>query len=280
MKVTELFTKTTFEGSWTHSEYTDHEGDEISLAMYNDFEHFLKNNPRFNDATVEKFGRDAFIKNGVRVYPFRDKWREVDNLEMYLIKLKGRTYAFGYRRTDFYSRGMTKFVFKRFYPADEVKPTRKRKGISFKKVEVAEGSDPINAVTYRSDCQIRALAAATGIDYYLIHNEMSKMGWSSKDTGNTNTYVNNVCRWDEILKMCGYKREEVWDNYSVKNGCESRVLNGVKGMTVKTAVAKLPKGRFIISVRSHVCTVVNNELYDSWNSQNCRVRRIFRITKI
>ncbi len=88
-------------------------------------------------------------------------------------------------------------------------------------------------------------------------------------------------RWTEVLALHNLKKTKVWSKWRA-NWDEGKqvILKDVKGMTVNTAAKLLPKGKFVIGVNRHVLAIVDNKIYDGWDSQKTRVRSIFQIDNL
>ena len=94
---------------------------------------------------------------------------------------------------------------------------------------------------------IRAIAKVTGQSWTDIYWELTDLGFSLGDWGNSN-YV-----WREFLLRQGFKQ------YALPDLCPACY-------TVAKFAADHANGTFVLATGSHVVAVIDGEYYDSWNS--------------
>ena len=110
------------------------------------------------------------------------------------------------------------------------------------------------------DCVCRAIAIASGRDYKDVYNSLKKAIGGSPRNG---VYTNkpNFKRW------------------MTENGFEWVSCAGIgKKIAVHFVEGELPKGKMVCSVAKHYVAVVDNIVYDTWDSRyNCfgELRRIY-----
>ena len=99
------------------------------------------------------------------------------------------------------------------------------------------------------DCVIRAISKLTEKDWDSVYVDITLQGFVMKDMPSSNSV------WGSYLTSKGYRRGVIPntcpDCYTVRNFCEDR-----------------PYGRFLLSIGTHVVTVVDGDYYDSWDSGN------------
>lgn len=97
------------------------------------------------------------------------------------------------------------------------------------------------------DCVIRAICKAEGKEWELVYTELCVYGMVYGDLPNANEI------WDRYLRDKGYKR------YAIPNTCPDC-------MTVAQFAADNPIGTYILATGTHVVTVQDGTIYDSWDS--------------
>jgi hypothetical protein len=97
------------------------------------------------------------------------------------------------------------------------------------------------------DCVVRAISAAMNQSWERTYVDLCIEGFTFRDMPN----ANNV--WDSYLKSKGFKR------YVVPNTCPDCY-------TVEDFVKDFPRGVYVLGFGGHVATVIDGDLYDSWNS--------------
>ena len=97
------------------------------------------------------------------------------------------------------------------------------------------------------DCSTRALAKALDISWEQAYVLKSVNGFQMGNEGVSDEV------WGSVLRQNGYKRYLVPDScpdcYTVEQFCEDH-----------------PEGTFVVKSQDHVATVVDGNLYDSWDS--------------
>ena len=105
-----------------------------------------------------------------------------------------------------------------------------------------------NPVANRTgDCAVRAIAKALGISWEKAYVMLCVNGFIMGDMPNANAV------WAAVLRQNGFKAQTVPDEcpacYTADDFCEDH-----------------PQGTFVLGFGSHVATVIDGTLYDSWNS--------------
>lgn len=97
------------------------------------------------------------------------------------------------------------------------------------------------------DCSIRAIAKALDITWEQAYALIAINGYSMGDMPSSDSV------WGAVLRQHGFYRT------SIPNTCPDCY-------TVEQFCKDNPKGIFVLGFGGHVATVVNGNLYDSWNS--------------
>ena len=97
------------------------------------------------------------------------------------------------------------------------------------------------------DCSIRAIAKALDITWEQAYALIAINGYSMGDMPSSDSV------WGAVLRQHGFYRT------SIPNTCPDCY-------TVEQFCKDNPKGTFVLGFGGHVATVVNGNLYDSWNS--------------
>lgn len=105
--------------------------------------------------------------------------------------------------------------------------------------------NPHGATT--GDCVIRAICKATGESWDDVYTGLSFQGFAMKDMPSANHV------WGEYLRSKGFIRR------AIPNTCPNCV-------TVEEFAIENNRGTFILGTGTHVVTVVDGIVYDSWNS--------------
>lgn len=105
--------------------------------------------------------------------------------------------------------------------------------------------NPRGATT--GDCVIRAICKATGESWDDVYTGLSFQGFAMKDMPSANHV------WGEYLRSKGFVRR------AIPNTCPNCV-------TVEEFAIENNRGTFILGTGTHVVTVVDGIVYDSWNS--------------
>lgn len=99
------------------------------------------------------------------------------------------------------------------------------------------------------DCSIRAVAKALNISWEDAYAKVVSNGYAMGDMPSSDSV------WGSVLRQNGFYREaipnECPDCYTAKDFCKDN-----------------PYGIFVLGFGGHVATVVDGDLYDSWNSEN------------
>ena len=99
------------------------------------------------------------------------------------------------------------------------------------------------------DCTVRAIAIATDRNWYDVYLDLCLFGMLMCDMPSSNAVTT------AYLKKNGFRRRTIPDDcpdcYTIENFCEDH-----------------PRGTFVIGTGSHLTTVIDSVLWDSWDSQN------------
>ena len=99
------------------------------------------------------------------------------------------------------------------------------------------------------DCAVRAVAKALNISWEDAYAKIVSNGYAMGDMPSSDSV------WGSVLRQNGFYREaipnECPDCYTAKDFCKDN-----------------PYGVFVLGFGGHVATVVDGDLYDSWNSEN------------
>lgn len=97
------------------------------------------------------------------------------------------------------------------------------------------------------DCAIRAIAKALKIDWEEAYSMIAANGYAMGDMPSSDSV------WGSVLRQNGFYRKAIPntcpDCYTAEDFCEDN-----------------PYGTFVLGFGGHVATVVNGNLYDSWDS--------------
>lgn len=97
------------------------------------------------------------------------------------------------------------------------------------------------------DCSVRAISKALKVDWDTAFDLIS---YNAKQMGDM---PSSDAVWGSVLRQNGFRRK------SLPNSCP-------ECYTVKDFCADHPYGIYVLGFGNHVATVVNGDLYDSWNS--------------
>ena len=99
------------------------------------------------------------------------------------------------------------------------------------------------------DCTVRAISTATGKSWMDTYLDLCLFGLLNGDMPSSNAITTSY------LKNQGFKRRTIPDDcpdcYCVGDFCKDH-----------------PKGTFVIGTGSHLTTVIDSVLWDSWDSRN------------
>lgn len=97
------------------------------------------------------------------------------------------------------------------------------------------------------DCAVRAVAAALGIDWESAYSMLASNGYQMGDLPQANSVI------AATLRKAGFYKAIVPDTcpdcYTAEMFCEDH-----------------PSGVYVLGFGSHVATVINGEVWDSWDS--------------
>ena len=98
------------------------------------------------------------------------------------------------------------------------------------------------------DCAVRAVTKALNVDWETAYEMMVDNGYQMCDMPSSNSV------WGAVLRQHGFSREAIPnfcpDCYTADDFCRDN-----------------PKGVYVLGFGTHVATVVNGNLYDSWDSR-------------
>ena len=96
------------------------------------------------------------------------------------------------------------------------------------------------------DCSVRAVAKALGIDWETAYSMIAKNGFLMGDM------MSSDAVWGSVLRQNGFVKELVPntcpDCYTTTDFCKDH-----------------PKGTYVIGYGGHVATVVDGNVYDTWD---------------
>ena len=99
------------------------------------------------------------------------------------------------------------------------------------------------------DCSVRAVSAALGIDWEQAYELITDAGYKMGDMPSSDSV------WGAVLRQHGFYRT------SIPNSCPDCY-------TVEDFAADHPRGVFVLGFGGPVATVIDGNLYDSWDSSN------------
>lgn len=97
------------------------------------------------------------------------------------------------------------------------------------------------------DCAVRAVAKALNISWEDAYDLITEAGYNMGDMPSSNSV------WGAVLRQHGFYRQ------AIPNKCP-------ECYTAEMFARDNPVGVFVLGFGNHVCTVVNGDIYDSWNS--------------
>lgn len=99
----------------------------------------------------------------------------------------------------------------------------------------------------KDDCAVRAIAKALGTDWESAYLILTAKGYQMKDLPNANPV------WGAALRERGYRRQSIPDScpdcYSAEEFAEDH-----------------PEGTWVLGFGNHVATIVDGQIFDSWDS--------------
>lgn len=99
------------------------------------------------------------------------------------------------------------------------------------------------------DCSVRAIAKALDVDWETAYAMIVSNGFAMGDMPSSNSV------WGAVLRQNGFKKQVI------PNSCPDC-------FTFADFARDNPRGTFVLGTGSHVATVVDGDLYDSWNSSD------------
>lgn len=97
------------------------------------------------------------------------------------------------------------------------------------------------------DCSVRAVSKALGVDWETAYISIMVNGYAMGDMPSSDAV------WGAVLRRSGFYRKAVPDTcpecYTAEDFCRDN-----------------PRGTFVLAFGGHVATVVDGDLYDSWDS--------------
>lgn len=99
------------------------------------------------------------------------------------------------------------------------------------------------------DCSVRAIAKALDVDWETAYAMIASNGFAMGDMPSSNSV------WGAVLRQNGFKKQ------AIPNSCPDCY-------TFADFARDNPRGTFVLGTGSHVATVVDGNLYDSWNSSD------------
>lgn len=107
-----------------------------------------------------------------------------------------------------------------------------------------------NPVSRRvGDCSVRAISKALDVDWETAYAMIASIGFAMGDMPSSNSV------WGAVLRQNGFKKQVI------PNSCPDC-------FTFADFARDNPRGTFVLGTGSHVATVVDGNLYDSWNSSD------------
>lgn len=99
------------------------------------------------------------------------------------------------------------------------------------------------------DCSVRAISKALNIDWETAYALITSNGFAMGDMPSSDSV------WGSVLRQNGFYRK------AIPNTCPDCY-------TAENFAKDHPDGTYVLGFGGHVATVVNGNLYDSWNSSN------------
>lgn len=99
------------------------------------------------------------------------------------------------------------------------------------------------------DCAIRAVSAALGVDWEKAYNLIADAGYAMGDMPSSDSV------WGAVLRQHGFYRK------AIPNSCPNCY-------TAEDFAKDHPRGVYVLGFGGHVATVIDGDLYDSWDSSN------------
>lgn len=99
------------------------------------------------------------------------------------------------------------------------------------------------------DCSVRAISKALDVDWETAYAMIAANGFAMGDMPSSNSV------WGAVLRQNGFQKK------AIPNSCPDC-------FTFADFARDNPRGTFVLGTGSHVATVVDGNLYDSWNSSD------------
>ena len=99
------------------------------------------------------------------------------------------------------------------------------------------------------DCAVRAVSAALGVDWEKAYNLIADAGYAMGDMPSSDSV------WGAVLRQHGFYRK------AIPNSCPNCY-------TAEDFAKDHPRGVYVLGFGGHVATVIDGDLYDSWDSSN------------
>lgn len=97
------------------------------------------------------------------------------------------------------------------------------------------------------DCSVRAVSKALETDWQTAYIMLCVKGFEMSDMPNSNAVI------DAVLKEHGFIRD------SVPSNCKNCY-------TIEDFAEEFKNGTFVVGTGDHVVTIINGNIYDSWDS--------------
>lgn len=99
------------------------------------------------------------------------------------------------------------------------------------------------------DCAVRAVSLALGVDWEKAYNLIADAGYAMGDMPSSDSV------WGAVLRQHGFYRK------AIPNSCPNCY-------TAEDFAKDHPRGVYVLGFGGHVATVIDGDLYDSWDSSN------------
>lgn len=99
------------------------------------------------------------------------------------------------------------------------------------------------------DCSVRAVSKALDIDWEKAYAMTASNGFAMGDMPSSDSV------WGAVLRQNGFRKQ------AIPNTCPDCY-------TFADFAKDNPRGTFVLGTGSHVATIVDGDLYDSWNSSD------------
>lgn len=107
--------------------------------------------------------------------------------------------------------------------------------------------NPNPAGRHVGDCSVRAIAKALDIDWETAYDLIAEAGYQMCDMPSSNAV------WGAVLRQHGFYRD------SIPNTCPDCY-------TAEDFCREHPEGVYVLCFDSHVCTAIDGDVFDSWDS--------------